>query len=222
MSFSANFTAKSRQPFSGSVGSATHSKSEGSGGSDARHVAIIMDGNGRWATRQGKKRLFGHQNAIQSVKEAVESCAELGIPYLTLYAFSTENWNRPTEEVAGMMKLIVSTIDGELTTLSKHDIHLRCVGDLQRMPAECQKAIQKACDATKKNKGLHLTIALSYSGQWDIVEASKAIAKKVRQGLIKPEDINTEIFRKHLATQAIPSIDLLVRTSGEQRVSNFA
>lgn len=186
-----------------------------------KHVAIIMDGNGRWAQQQGKKRLFGHQNAMHSVRDAVESCAELQIPYLTLYAFSMENWDRPLDEVAGMMDLIATTIDNELTELAENNVRLNFVGDLKRLPSKCQRAIQKALRATETNQGLCLTIALSYSGRWDLTEASKALAQAVQAGRLTIQEITPDVLQQFLPTAVVPDIDLLVRTSGEQRTSGF-
>ncbi|MEL6539713.1 MAG: polyprenyl diphosphate synthase [Bacteroidota bacterium] len=186
-----------------------------------KHVAIIMDGNGRWAMQRGKERLFGHKSAMHSVREAVEGCAELNIPYLTLYAFSIENWDRPPDEVAGMMDLIATTIDGELTELAENKVKLSFVGDLQRLPTKCQRAIQKALEATEKNQGLHLTIALSYSGRWDLTEASKALIQAVQERRLGIHEITPKVFQQFLPTRTTPDIDLLVRTSGEQRTSGF-
>ena len=185
------------------------------------HIAIIMDGNGRWATKQGKPRVFGHQNSIQSVREVVEGCGELGIPYLTLYAFSTENWGRPQAEVKCIMELITTTIDKELAELVQNNVRLAFIGALQRLPASCQKAIQKAIQASQHNQGLQLTIALSYSGRWDLAEAAKAIARDVQAGSLVLQDIDAELFRQYLATKDMPDPALLIRTSGEMRLSNF-
>jgi undecaprenyl diphosphate synthase len=185
------------------------------------HVAIIMDGNGRWATKQGKPRVFGHQNAIQSVREVVEGCGELGIPCLTLYAFSTENWKRPQAEVEGLMRLIITTIDKELAELVRNNVRLNFIGDLPSLPTGCQKAIRKAIKASHHNQGLLLTIALSYSGRWDLAEAAKAIAKHVQAGSLALQDIDANLFRQYLATKDMPDPSLLIRTSGEMRLSNF-
>ena len=185
------------------------------------HVAIIMDGNGRWATKQGKPRVFGHQNALQAVREVVEGCGELGISYLTLFAFSTENWGRPQEEVESLIGLIKTTIDKELTELVQNNVRLAFIGELQRLPNSCQKAIQKAIQASQHNQGLQLTIALSYSGRWALAEAAKAIAREVQEGSLALQDIDDELFRQHLATGAMPDPALLIRTSGEMRLSNF-
>lgn len=184
------------------------------------HVAIIMDGNGRWATRQGKPRIFGHQNAIQSVRDVVEGCAELGIPYLTLYAFSTENWGRPQVEVDYLMHLISTTIDNELEELVQKGVRLHFIGNLARLPKKCQTSIQKAQQASQHNQGLQLTIALSYSGRWDLLEATKAIAQAVKNGNLAPQDINEALLEQYLATPNMPDPALLIRTSGEMRLSN--
>lgn len=185
------------------------------------HVAIIMDGNGRWATKQGKPRVFGHQHAIQSVREVVEGCGELGIPCLTLYAFSTENWKRPQAEVESLMRLITTTIDKELSELVQNNVRLNFIGDLPSLPTGCQKAIQKAIQASHHNRGLLLTIALSYSGSWDLTEAAKAIARDVQAGSLALQDIDADLFKRYLATKDMPDPSLLIRTSGEMRLSNF-
>jgi undecaprenyl diphosphate synthase len=185
------------------------------------HVAIIMDGNGRWATKQGKPRVFGHQNAIQSVREVVEGCGELGIPCLTLYAFSTENWKRPQVEVESLMCLITTTIDKELPELVRNNVRLNFIGDLPSLPKECQETIQKAIQASHHNQGLLLTIALSYSGSWDLAEAAKAIARDVHVGKLALKDIDADLFKQYLATKDMPDPVLLIRTSGEMRLSNF-
>jgi undecaprenyl diphosphate synthase len=185
------------------------------------HIAIIMDGNGRWATKQNKPRVFGHQNAIKSVREVVECCGELGIPWLTLYAFSAENWKRPKEEVDGLMHLIVTTIDEELKELIKNNVRLNFIGDLLRLPKKCQKTIQKAIQASSHNQGLLLTIALSYSGEWDMAEAAKAIARDVQTGRLALPDIDADLFKQYLSTKDMPDPSLLIRTSGEMRLSNF-
>ena len=185
------------------------------------HIAIIMDGNGRWATRQGKPRVYGHQNAIQSVREAVESCVELKIPYLTLYAFSMDNWGRPQGEVDALMGLVTATIDKELEELVQKGVRLSFIGDMQRLPESCQKAIKKALQASQHNQGLCLTIALSYSGRWDLTAAARALAQEVQEGHLALQDITPELLQQYLATAALPDPALLIRTSGEQRLSNF-
>ncbi|MEL6606940.1 MAG: isoprenyl transferase [Bacteroidota bacterium] len=186
-----------------------------------RHIAIIMDGNGRWATRQGKPRVFGHKNAITAVREVVEGCAELGVPYLTLFAFSTENWERPQAEVNYLMGLITKVIDKELAELVQKNVRLDFIGDLQRLPTSCRQAVQKAKQASQHNQGLQLTIALSYSGRWDLVEAAKAIARDVQAGQMPLQDLDDALLKKYLATREMPDPSLLIRTSGELRLSNF-
>jgi undecaprenyl diphosphate synthase len=186
-----------------------------------KHIAIIMDGNGRWAKKQGAMRVFGHQNAIKSVRECIEGCAELGIEYLTLYAFSTENWNRPKKEVDALMKLLVKTIRKEADTLKKNNIKLLTIGNTQDLPISCQKELAEAMEITEANTGLHLVLALSYSGRWDILQAVRKISQEVQAGNIHSENIDNELFERYLATQTIPDPELLIRTSGEMRISNF-
>ncbi len=180
-----------------------------------------MDGNGRWATRQGKPRLYGHQNALQSIREAIESCAELGIPHLTLYAFSIDNWQRPQAEVDTLIHLITTTIHTELEELVQNNIRITFIGDLQRLPQDCQQALKHATQATQHNQGLHLTIALSYSGRWDLTQAAQALAQAAQKGHLNPQDITTDLLRQHLTTKNLPDPDLLIRTGGEQRLSDF-
>ncbi len=186
-----------------------------------RHIAIIMDGNGRWARKKGAMRIFGHRNAVQSVREVTEACAELGISYLTLYAFSTENWGRPKEEVDGLMELLVHTLRQEINTLLENQIKLITIGDIAQLPPQCQENIQWAIDKTKHNKGVTLILALSYSGRWEMTQAVKAIARDVKSGKINPAYITEETIERYLATAGIPDPELLIRTSGEMRVSNF-
>lgn len=185
------------------------------------HIAIIMDGNGRWATNQGQSRVFGHQHSLQSVREVVEGCGELGIPYLTLFAFSTENWKRPQVEVEHLMRLITTSIDKELMELVQKNVRLNFIGDLPSLPKKCQESVQKAIQASYHNQGLQLTIALSYSGRWDLAEAAKAIARDVQAGSLALQDIDTDLFQQYLATKNMPDPALLIRTSGEMRLSNF-
>lgn len=185
------------------------------------HVAIIMDGNGRWAEEQGKDRLFGHLNGVESVREIVECAAEWGIKYLTLYAFSTENWDRPQYEVDGLMELLVDTIKKEVPTLNKNNIRLNVIGDINMLPNNAQSELFAAIDETSKNNGLNLIMALSYSSRWEIVEAVKKIAESVQSGNILPQDINTAIFNSYLTTAKFPDPELMIRTSGEFRISNF-
>ncbi|MDQ3535140.1 MAG: isoprenyl transferase [Bacteroidota bacterium] len=186
-----------------------------------KHIAVIMDGNGRWAKGKGAARIFGHQNAIQSVRDISESCAELGVKYLTLYAFSTENWARPKIEVDGLMQLLVSTIKKETKTLTKNHIKLSTIGDIANLPNNCQKELFEAIEITKNNEGLTLILALNYSGRWELVEAIKQISIDAIDGKIKPEEINHDLIPKYLNTKNIPDPELLIRTSGEMRISNF-
>ncbi|MFC2124955.1 isoprenyl transferase [Bacteroidota bacterium] len=185
------------------------------------HIAVIMDGNGRWAKKQGAKRIFGHQNAIKAVREVTEGCAELGIKYLTLYAFSTENWGRPEREVQNLMELLVTTIRKETSTLIKNNVSLTAIGNLDSLPTACQKELQEAIDITSKNNGLKLVLALSYSGRWEIVEAIKRMLKDVKNNDLSEQEINNELFSSYLSTAGIPDPELLIRTSGEMRISNF-
>ena len=186
-----------------------------------RHIAVIMDGNGRWAKKKGAKRIFGHQNAIKAVRDISEGSAELGIKYLTLYAFSTENWKRPKAEIKGLMGLLVSTIRNETETLIKNNIQLQAIGDLQSLPVKCQRELNEAIDITSRNNGLTLILALSYSGRWDIVQGIKRLLKDVKKGLILENDITQQLFSHYLSTSNIPDPELLIRTSGEMRISNF-
>lgn len=186
-----------------------------------QHIAVIMDGNGRWAKGKGAARIFGHQNAIQSVRDVSESCAELGVKYLTLYAFSTENWARPKIEVDGLMQLLVSTIKKETKTLTKNKIKLSTIGDIANLPSNCQKELFEAIEITKDNTGLTLILALNYSGRWELVQAVKQIALDVKAGSLSPEEINNDLIPKYLNTKNIPDPELLIRTSGEMRISNF-
>jgi undecaprenyl diphosphate synthase len=186
-----------------------------------KHIAIIMDGNGRWAKKKGALRIFGHKNAVQSVKETAETCAELGVEYLTLYAFSTENWSRPQEEVSALMQLLVSTIRSEIKTLNKNNIRLLTIGNIKDLPDSCQRELQEAKDITKNNTKLNLVLALSYSGRWEIMEAIKNIALEVKENNIDPLQINEIFLQKHLNTHDMPDPELLIRTSGEMRISNF-
>lgn len=186
-----------------------------------QHVAIIMDGNGRWAKNQGLDRTFGHQNAIKSVRSAIESCGDLGIPYLTLFAFSTENWNRPKLEVAFLMKLLSKTIASEIQELHEKGIRLMVIGETEPLPDYVKKPLQKAIDLTKDNKKATLNIALNYGSQAEILRATQKIAQKVQDGELSPNDINFSIFEENLYTHNIPQVDLLIRTSGEFRISNF-
>jgi undecaprenyl diphosphate synthase len=186
-----------------------------------RHIAVIMDGNGRWAKKKGAMRIFGHRNAVQAVKDVTEGCGELGIKYLTLYAFSTENWSRPKDEVDGLMELLVNTLKQEIKTLMDNQVRLITVGDTTHLPGDCQKNLDWAMDKTKANNGLTLILALSYSGRWEITQAVKAISQEVKDGKINPNEINEKLIENYLQTAGIPDPELLIRTSGELRVSNF-
>jgi undecaprenyl diphosphate synthase len=186
-----------------------------------RHIAVIMDGNGRWAKKQGKLRTFGHQSGVKAVRDTVEACAELGVEALTMYAFSTENWNRPKYEINALMTLLVSTIHKETQTLMKNDIKLAAIGDLNSLPSKCFKELQEAIKATSNNKRMTLVLALSYSSRWEITEAIKQIALKVESGQIAAREVNEKILESHLSTAGLPEPELLIRTSGEHRISNF-
>ena len=186
-----------------------------------RHVAIIMDGNGRWALKQGKNRTFGHQNGVEAVRQTSEAAAELGIKYLTLYAFSTENWNRPKYEIDALMKLLVKTIDQETPTLNKNKISLSAIGNLKSLPEESYNRLMKAIDDTSGNDRMTLNLALSYSARWEITEAMKQISKEVKEGKTDPENIDQDLICKHLSTRNMPDPELLIRTSGEYRISNY-
>lgn len=186
-----------------------------------RHIAVIMDGNGRWAKKQGAARIFGHKNAIKAVRDVTEGCAELGVDFLTLYAFSTENWARPKYEITALMELLVSSLTSEIKTLMENNIRLTTIGDTESLPKHCQKELREAIHATAGNHTMTLVLALSYSGKWDITQACKKIAHKVSKGEINAEDIDQELISNHLVTTGIPDPELLIRTSGEQRVSNF-
>ncbi len=186
-----------------------------------KHVAIIMDGNGRWAKNKGAARVFGHKNAIKAVRDVTEGCAELGVEYLTLYAFSTENWSRPKFEVTALMELLVSTLSSEMKTLMDNSVRLETIGDTESLPKKCQRELKEAMEKTSKNTGMTLVLALSYSGRWDLTQATKAIALDVSSGKINAENIDQELIDKYLNTSGIPDPELLIRTSGEQRISNF-
>ena len=182
-----------------------------------KHIAITMDGNGRWAKTRGKFRVFGHENGVKAVRNTVEAAAELGIKYLTLYAFSTENWNRPKLEVDALMTLLISTISKETKTLMDNNIRLSAIGNLNDLPKKCQRKLQEAIEKTKNNNRTTLILALSYSSKWEIINAIKQI---VKDG-ISEDDINEEMFSQYLTTKGVPNPELLIRTSGEQRISNF-
>jgi undecaprenyl diphosphate synthase len=186
-----------------------------------QHIAVIMDGNGRWAKKRGGLRIFGHQSAVTAVRDTVEAAAELGVKYLTLYAFSTENWSRPATEVSALMQLLVSTIRKETATLNKNNIRLQTIGNTASLPKACQKELLEAMEITKGNTHMTLVLALSYSGRWDITQAMQRIAQDAGHGIINPEAINEATVAQYLSTSGIPDPELLIRTSGEQRISNF-
>jgi undecaprenyl diphosphate synthase len=186
-----------------------------------QHIAIIMDGNGRWAKEKGQDRLFGHFHGVESVRNITEGCAELGIGYLTLYAFSTENWDRPEYEVTGLMELLVDTIRKEVATLNKNNVKLHVIGDMDMLPQSARNELKEALQETAANTGLNLVMALSYSSRWELVNAVKKIAADVQQGTLQPEDISQETLQNYLTTSGFPDPELMIRTSGEYRISNF-
>ena len=185
------------------------------------HIAIIMDGNGRWAKQRGKLRVFGHEKGAKAVKQVVEGCAELGVKNLTLYAFSTENWNRPKLEVQTLMKLLISSLKKEINTLQKNNIKLNAIGNLKELPSQVYKELTDVIELTKNNKRLTLTLALSYGSRDELINTVKQISVKVKNNIISPELIDESVINEHLYTQNLPDVDLLIRTSGEQRISNF-
>ena len=185
------------------------------------HLAVIMDGNGRWAKQKGMFRSLGHENGTKAVREIVEACAEINIPYLTLYAFSTENWNRPKLEVELLMKLLVSSLKKEIKTLHDNNIKLNAIGNLEALPKKAQRELKDVIDKTKSNTRMTLTLALSYGSREEITKTIKEISHKVKNNLISPENIDETVINNHLYTQNLPDVDLLIRTSGEQRISNF-
>ncbi|NOZ48128.1 MAG: isoprenyl transferase [Chlorobi bacterium] len=186
-----------------------------------KHIAIIMDGNGRWAKQKGGTRIFGHKNGVKAVKDTVEAVAELQIPFLTLYAFSTENWRRPKTEVNALMSLLVSSLSDETETLIKNNIRLLAIGNIKSLPVKVQDELNEVIEITKNNNGLTLILALSYSARWEIIEAVKNISKDVKNGVMNIEEIDSEKFSSYLTTSDIPNPELLIRTSGEYRISNF-
>lgn len=186
-----------------------------------RHVAIIMDGNGRWAQKQSKIRLFGHQSAMQAVRDAVEAASRLHVDYLTLYTFSTENWNRPQAEVDGLMQLMIKEVEEETPTLMKNNVRLQVIGDLERIPEASRNSMRKCITDTKNNTGTTLILALSYSARWETAEALKKIVADAKEGKIDVCNVDEETMRKYLVTKDIPDPDLLIRTGGELRISNF-
>ena len=186
-----------------------------------KHVAIIMDGNGRWAKKQGMARVFGHKNGVKAVRETIEAAAEINVEVLTLYAFSTENWKRPKKEVDTLMSLLVSSLKGELKTLQKNNIKLQCIGNIESLPKKAQKELFEVIEITKNNERLTLILALSYGSREEIVNTIKKISKKVVNKELLVEDINEKIINNHLYTFTLPDVDFLIRTSGEKRISNF-
>ncbi len=185
------------------------------------HIAVIMDGNGRWAKQYNKNRVFGHTNGVKAVRETTEACAELGVKHLTLYAFSTENWSRPQDEVSALMKLLLKTIRLEIKTLNKNDIRLRAVGNIKGLPASTRKELEFAIEATKENKRMELILALNYSGKSELVNAMQLIASEVKSGTLSPDQIDEKTISDKLYTAGIPDPELMIRTSGENRLSNF-
>ena len=186
-----------------------------------RHIGVIMDGNGRWATEQGKPRVFGHHSAVEAVRATVEGCAELGVDCLSLYAFSTENWSRPEMEVGALMQLLVDTIGSEMETLLKNDIRLRAVGDTSGLPEATREALAFGIENTAHNKGMQLILALNYSGKWDLTNAVRRIAEQVQAGTLDAGQISEKTIEQQLSTEAFPDPELIIRTSGEHRLSNF-
>ncbi len=185
------------------------------------HIAIIMDGNGRWAKRRGLPRVAGHRRGVETVREIVEVCAEVGVKYLTLYTFSTENWKRPKDEVSTLMRLLLKSLKDRLDELNKNNIKLTCIGNIQSLPDVVQNQLYKDIERTKNNKRMTLNLALSYSGRWEILEAVKNISREIAEEKLSPENITENIISNHLTTQNMPDPELIIRTSGEFRVSNF-
>ncbi len=186
-----------------------------------QHIAIIMDGNGRWAKQQGENRIFGHYEGVNSVRDVVEGAGEAGVKYITLYAFSTENWNRPKEEVDALMELLVSTISMETPQLNKKNVSLQAIGNLNSLPPACLQELNESIEMTSKNTGLKLILALSYSAKWELTEAVKHIAENVKNGTLAVKDISEKLIENELCTKGIPDPELMIRTSGEHRISNF-
>ena len=186
-----------------------------------RHVAVIMDGNGRWAKGKGMERVFGHKNALTSVRDTIEGAAEIGVKAITLYAFSTENWNRPKMEVTALMKLLVSSLKKELPTFQKNEVKVNAIGNLSSLPAKTQKVLSDVIDQTKNNNRIVMTLALSYGSREEIVNTIKNISKKVVNNQLEFEEINEKVINNHLYTFTLPDVDLMIRTSGEKRISNF-
>ena len=186
-----------------------------------KHLAIIMDGNGRWAKQQGKQRIFGHEKGVKTVREIIQEVSQLGIPYLTLYAFSTENWKRPKLEVEALMHLLSRYLNKEVAIMQKNNIRLNAIGDLESLPSKVRKELHKAMEQTKDNTSTTVSLALAYGGQQELLQMTQQLARKVQQGLLTPEQITPQEIQKALYTQEIPPVDLLIRTSGECRISNF-
>ena len=190
-------------------------------GNIPRHIAVIMDGNGRWAKAKGRMRIFGHQAGVESVRDITEACAQLGVEYLTLYTFSTENWGRPGDEVSALMQILVQSLRKETRRLNENNVRLQAIGQIERFPEVCQNELREAIALTKDNKRLQLNLALSYSGRWDITQAVRKIAERARAGELEPADIDDAMITSELVTAGIPDPDLIIRTSGEMRISNF-
>lgn len=186
-----------------------------------QHIAIIMDGNGRWAKQQGENRIFGHYEGVNSVRDVVEGAGQVGVKYMTLYAFSTENWNRPKEEVDALMELLVSTISMETPQLNKKNVRLQAIGNLNSLPLSCLQELNESIELTSKNTGLTLVLALSYSAKWELVNAMKQIATDAKNGVVTIDDISEKNIEQYLCTKDIPDPELMIRTSGEHRISNF-
>jgi undecaprenyl diphosphate synthase len=186
-----------------------------------RHIAVIMDGNGRWAKQHGKPRVFGHRNGVVAVRETTEAAAELGIQYLTLYAFSTENWNRPKTEVGALMRLLVEMLHKEVKTLNKNNIRLKAIGDWSQLPEPTYRALQEGIEATRNNTHMTLTLALNYSARWELTQAARTLAERAQAGELRPDAIDEQTVAAALSTHDMPDPELLIRTSGEHRISNF-
>lgn len=186
-----------------------------------QHIAIIMDGNGRWAKSKGMPRVVGHHSGVKSVREVTSAAAEIGVKYLTLYAFSTENWNRPPAEVTALMTLLVETIKGEIRDLNKNGVRLMAIGDIEALPAASYKALVQGMEDTRNNTRINLVLALNYSAKWEILRAARQLAERAANGSLNPSDINEDTFESALSTHGIPDPELLIRTSGETRISNF-
>ncbi len=186
-----------------------------------KHIAIIMDGNGRWAKTKGKARIFGHRNALDAVRDTIEGAAEMGVKYLTLYAFSTENWNRPKLEVRALFELLVNAINKEVPTLNENNIRLNAIGNIDSLPKNCKAELQNAMKATAENNQMEVILALSYSARWEIINAVQSIAKEAADGKLDPQSIDEQTFSSKLSTAAFPDPELMIRTSGEYRISNF-